>query len=115
MAQLTIGPVFRPLTVVLGALVIGVVGQAVKICVDTTLQECIDDDHRGRVFSVYDTLFNVTFVVSLLIGAFVLPESGVSRPVIAAVGALYLVTAAAYVAWTRSGAAPVAERLPSPR
>ncbi len=41
-----------------------------KICVDTTLQETVDDDFRGRVFSVYDTLFNVTFVVALLVGAF---------------------------------------------
>ena len=46
------------------ACVIGFVGQAVKICVDSTLQESVDDDFRGRVFSVYDTLFNVTFVVA---------------------------------------------------
>ena len=106
LAQLTLGMVIEPWAVVLGALLIGVVGQAVKICVDTTLQECIDDDHRGRVFSVYDTLFNVTFVISLLIGAVVLPESGVSRPVIAAVGALYLGTATAYVYWSRTARIP---------
>jgi MFS family permease len=100
-AQLTIGLVFVPSTVVLGALLIGFVGQAVKICVDTTLQECVDDDHRGRVFSVYDTLFNVTFVVSLLIGAVVLPASGVSRPFVVAVGLLYLTTAALYAEWIR--------------
>ena len=113
--QLTFGMVIQPVTVVLGALLIGVVGQGIKICVDTTLQECIDDDHRGRVFSVYDTLFNVTFVVSLLIGAVVLPESGVSRPVIAAVGGIYLVTAAIYVWWSRSSAETVPERLHSPQ
>ena len=49
-----------------------------KICVDTTLQEWVEDDFRGRVFSVYDTLFNVTFVAALLVGAFVLPASGIS-------------------------------------
>ena len=112
-AQLTLGMVIEPPAVVAGALLIGVVGQAVKICVDTTLQECIDDDHRGRVFSVYDTLFNVTFVVALLIGAFLLPESGVSRPVIAAVGGAYLVTAAIYVLWSRSSAETVTQRLHS--
>ncbi len=56
----------------------GFVAQAVKICVDTTLQETVEDDFRGRVFSVYDTLFNVTFVAALVVGAFVLPPSGIS-------------------------------------
>ena len=72
---------------------IGFVGQGVKVCVDTTLQESIDDDHRGRVFSVYDTLVNVTFVVALLIGAFTLPRSGVSHLVLTAVSGGYLLAA----------------------
>jgi len=80
---------------------IGFVGQAVKICVDTTLQECIDDGHRGRVFSVYDTLVNVTFVVALLVAAFVLPPSGISRPAATVLGVLYLVAAATYGEWSR--------------
>jgi MFS family permease len=103
-AQLTIAPVFQPLAVVATSLLIGFVGQAVKICVDTTLQECIDDDHRGRVFSVYDTLFNVSFVVSLLVGAVVLPPSGVSVPVVVGLGLTYLTTAAVYAWWCRSRA-----------
>ena len=53
---------FVPPTIVLAGLVLGFVAQGVKICVDTTLQESVEDDFRGRVFSVYDTLFNVTFV-----------------------------------------------------
>jgi hypothetical protein len=48
------------------------------------------------VFSVYDTLFNVTFVAALLVGASALPASGVSVPVLAAVGAGYLLAAIAY-------------------
>jgi hypothetical protein len=103
LTQLTLGLVFEPLPVVVGALLLGFAGQAVKICVDTTLQECIDDDHRGRVFSVYDTVFNVAFVVSLLVGALVLPSSGVSVPVVAAVGLTYLATAALYAEWIRRG------------
>ena len=39
---------------------------------DSTLQEVVHDDFRGRVFSVYDTLFNVTFVVAVIINATVL-------------------------------------------
>ncbi len=100
-AQLTVGLVFTPPAVVVGALLIGFIGQAVKICVDTTLQECTDDGHRGRVFSVYDTVFNVAFVVALLVGAAVLPASGVSRPAVVGVGVLYLATALLYAEWIR--------------
>jgi hypothetical protein len=83
-------------------MLIGFVGQAVKICVDSTLQESVADDFRGRVFSVYDTLFNVTFVAALLIAAFVLPPSGVSFPLLVVVGAGYLAGAAAYAHLTRT-------------
>jgi hypothetical protein len=60
------------------------------------LQEVVDDDYRGRVFSVYDTLFNVTYVVALVIGAFVLPASGISYPMLVVVGVGYALTAVLY-------------------
>ena len=53
------------------------------------------------MFSVYDTLFNVTFVTALVVGAFVLPPSGISYPVLAAVGAGYLLAAFCYARITR--------------
>ena len=89
-----------PATVVLAGFVLGFLAQGVKICVDTTLQETVEDDFRGRVFSVYDTLFNVGYVVALLVAAFVLPASGISYPVLLAVGAGYLVTAGVYARLT---------------
>lgn len=98
--QLLLGLPFRPGTTMAAGLLLGFVGQAVKICVDTTLQESVDDDFRGRVFSVYDTLFNVTFVVALVIAAFLLPSSGRSPAVLVAVAALYLASALAYARWS---------------
>ena len=86
LAQLALGLPFLPPTTVLAGLLIGFIGQAVKICVDSTLQETVADDFRGRVFSVYDTLFNVMFVVALLVAAVVLPPSGVSSPLLVTVG-----------------------------
>ena len=112
--QVGLGLPFRPPTIVLASLVLGFVAQGVKICVDTTLQESVEDDFRGRVFSVYDTLFNVTFVVALLVGAVALPASVISRPVAAAMGLIYLATAAGYAWWSRSSAETVTERLRSP-
>jgi len=99
--QVGLGLPFVPPTIVLASLVLGFVAQGVKICVDTTLQEWVEDDFRGRVFSVYDTLFNVTFVLALVIGAFTLPASGVSVPLLASVGAGYLLAAVAYARVTR--------------
>jgi hypothetical protein len=99
--QVSLGLPFVPPTIVLAGLVLGFVAQGVKICVDTTLQEWVEDDFRGRVFSVYDTLFNVTFVTALLVGAFVLPPSGISYPLLAAVGAGYLLAAVGYARITR--------------
>jgi MFS family permease len=101
LAQVALGLPFVPPTVVLAGFVLGFVSQGVKICVDTTIQESVDDDFRGRVFSVYDTLFNVTFVVALLVGAFVLPVSGVSYGMLFAVGGGYLLAAAGYAGITR--------------
>jgi MFS family permease len=101
--QLVLGGLFRPPAVVAAVLTLGFVAQGVKICVDTTLQESVDDDFRGRVFSVYDTLFNVTFVVALLVGAFVLPSSGVSWSVLIVIGGGYLLTALAFSRWARHG------------
>jgi hypothetical protein len=100
-AQLALGLPFLPPAIVAAGFVLGLVGQSVKICVDTTLQETIDDDHRGRVFSFYDTLFNVTFVVALVAGAFLLPVSGVSVPVLVLVCATYLVGAVAFARASR--------------
>ncbi|GAB3352973.1 MFS transporter [Modestobacter lapidis] len=109
LGQLGLGGLFRPAAIVAAVLALGFVAQAVKICVDTTLQEAVEDDFRGRVFSVYDTLFNVTFVVALLVGAVTLPASGVSWTMLVVVGAGYLLTALAF--WHLGGVGS----LPAPR
>jgi MFS family permease len=100
-AQVALALWFVPAAVVVVGLLLGFVAQAVKICVDSTLQETIEDDYRGRVFSVYDTLFNVTFVVALLVGAVTLPPSGISAPVPVAVAVGYLLAAVTYSRITR--------------
>ena len=98
--QVGLGLPFLPPTIVAAGLTLGFVTQAIKICVDTTLQETVDDDYRGRVFSVYDTLYNVTFVGAVVLAAFVQPASGVSYPLLIAVGAGYLLAAAGYARLT---------------
>ena len=87
-----LGLPFLPWTVVLTGAVLGFLGQGVKICVDTTLQQD-DDEVRGRVFALYDVLVNVGYVVALLAAAHLLPVDGVSRPAVIAVGAAYALAA----------------------
>jgi MFS family permease len=88
---------------VAGAFVLGVSAQGVKICVDTTVQEQVDDRYRGRVFSVYDMLFNVTYVAAAAVAATVLPESGKSIALMACVAGGYGLVALIFAWGSRRG------------
>lgn len=79
-----------------GAFLLGVVSQGVKLCVDTTLQELIDDEYRGRVFAVYDMLFNATFAAAAAAAAAWLPSDGRAVPTLLMVIAAYAAGAVAY-------------------
>jgi MFS family permease len=76
--------------------VLGVASQGIKICVDTLVQAYVDDAFRGRVFSLYDVIFNVAFVAAAAVASVVLPENGKSYPVLGAVAVGYVATAVAY-------------------
>jgi MFS family permease len=92
----SVGLVFlAPLTVV-ASLLVSLGAQGTKIVTDTTLQVEIEDDYRGRVFSVNDTGFSLMYVVGLLIGALVLPASGVSVATMIAAGLGYALIALGY-------------------
>ena len=75
---------------------LGVVAQGVAICTTTILQQEMEDDFRGRVFSVNDMLFNVTFVLGAALSAAFMPLNGRSVPMLLIVGCGYLVAAAGY-------------------
>ena len=85
----------RP-TLLAGALVLGVAAQGSKICVDSIVQEHVDDAYRGRVFSFYDTVFNAAFIGAALLAVLVVPQDGFSRPLYAGIATLYLLTAVGY-------------------
>jgi predicted MFS family arabinose efflux permease len=70
--------------------------QGIKIVVDTALQHECDDRFRGRVFSINDTSFNLSFVLGLFIGAVVLPVDGHAPVVLLTVAAGYAVAACWY-------------------
>lgn len=89
-------PLYTQPTMLLAGFGLGFAGQASKICVDTLLQESVEDDFRGRVFSFYDTLFNLSFVGAAVVAALVVPDDGRSTGVVLAVGAGLATAGATY-------------------
>jgi MFS family permease len=85
----------QPAILVAGFLT-GFCAQGVKISVDTLVQTGVDDVYRGRVFSLYDMIFNVGQVSAAALGALILPDSGKSYPVLAFVVLGFAFTAACY-------------------
>jgi MFS family permease len=72
-------------------------GQVVKLCVDTAVQHDVGDEVRGRVFALYDTLFNVTQVTAVSLTATVIPLDGRSPALIITAACLYLAGLGAYL------------------
>ncbi|MER7506420.1 MFS transporter [Nonomuraea pusilla] len=80
----------------LAGFVLGVAGQSVKICADTTVQRDVEDIYLGRAFSLYDMLFNGMYVLAAALSALILPENGKSYLAVAIITAGYPLAALAY-------------------
>lgn len=85
---------FSMWAIAVSGLGLGIVTQGIKICVDTTVQRVVGDAFRGRVFVIYDVLFNAVFVLATVIAALVMPADGRSYGVLAAAAVWYLGIAA---------------------
>jgi MFS family permease len=87
---------FTEPSILVSAFVLGLASQGIKICVDTFVQTGVDDAFRGRVFSLYDVIFNVAFVAAAATAAVVLPDDGRSYAVLVVMAGGYLGTALVY-------------------
>jgi MFS family permease len=94
--ELALGVPFKLQLFLPAAALLGLCAQGVKICVDTLTAQRVSDEYRGRVFSIYDTLFNLVFVGAGVLTALTLPETGKSVPAVIALGLVYLVTGTVY-------------------
>jgi MFS family permease len=88
-----LGLPFEPAPMLLAAFVLGLTTQAAKITTDTVVQSSVADAFRGRIFSLYDVLFNVAFVGSAAVAALMLPPNGQSAALIVSVAVLFAVAA----------------------
>ena len=99
--QLFPGSLFTEPALLVAAFFLGLASQGIKIVVDTLVQTHVDDAFRGRVFSLYDVIFNVAFVAAATVAGFVLPTDGKSYAVLAGVALGYALTAVWYAHVTR--------------
>jgi MFS family permease len=94
--QVLPGAFYTEPTLLVSAFALGLTSQGVKISVDTLVQEWVDDAFRGRVFALYDVIFNVAFVAAAAVGALILPIDGKSYVALGLISIGYAVTAATY-------------------
>ncbi|MGN0102198.1 MAG: MFS transporter [Dietzia sp.] len=104
-AQSAVGPTLDPMTLVVGAVAIGLGAQIVKLVADNAMQTDVPDARRGGVFALQDALFNSAFVVGMVAVWPFVPTDGRSVALMLVPAALYAAAAViAMVVATRSGA-----------
>ncbi|MFF0091831.1 MFS transporter [Streptomyces canus] len=90
-----LGLPFTTAPILIAAFVLGLITQGAKIATDTIVQSSVDDEFRGRIFSVYDVLFNIAFVGAAAVAALILPPDGRSATLVVTVAVLYAAVAVA--------------------
>ncbi|GHD85152.1 MFS transporter [Streptomyces naganishii] len=83
------------------AFVLGLTTQGAKIATDTVVQSAVEDGFRGRIFSLYDVLFNAAFVGAAGVAALMLPPDGRSAVLVVTIAVIYGVVAVAMARFER--------------
>ena len=99
------GAIYAKVPLMVAAFLLGLTAQNIKICVDTLVQAHVDDDLKGRVFVLYDMVFNIALVLAALIGAAVLPTDGKSVSILVVLAAGYLLIGGRRSRWPVAGSA----------
>ncbi|MBW0107035.1 hypothetical protein I4I78_31855 [Pseudonocardia sp. KRD-291] len=80
-----------------------------KLCADAGIQSGASDVVRGRVFALFDAVFNVCYVLAITVTALAGPSDGYSPALLATAGGLYLAGLAAHVVYLRGRRADTPE------
>lgn len=99
--QIVPGSIFTLPTLVAAGFGLGLLSQSLKICVDTLVQAHVDGNVKGRVFTIYDMVFNACFVLAALLVALIFPPDGHTLVGFVTLGALLIGLGIAF--WMRSG------------
>ncbi len=99
--QVVPGAIYARVPLLVAAFLLGLTAQGIKICVDTLVQAHVADEFKGRVFVIYDIIFNVALVVASVIAALILPANGKSVMILIIMAAGYLLVAVGFALASR--------------
>jgi MFS family permease len=80
---------------------VGFAYQSSKVCMDSVVQADSDDAYVGRVFALYDTANNLSYVLAFCLGVLIVPPQGNGLGAVVLVAAVFLVTGWGYGAAMR--------------
>jgi len=101
MFQVVPGAIYTQVTLMVAAFLLGLTAQGIKICVDTLVQAHVADEFKGRVFVIYDMIFNVALVLAAVIAAVILPANGKSVLILIIMAVCYLLIGLWFAAVSR--------------
>ena len=99
--QVVPGAIYVRAPLMVAAFLLGLTAQCIKICVDTLVQAHVADEFKGRVFVIYDMIFNVVLVVAAVIAAVILPANGKSVIIMIIMAVGYLLVALGFALASR--------------
>ena len=99
-AVLFVALVLNRYTVLIASFVVGLSFAWKKVPIDTMVQEAVPDGLRGRVFAVYDMVYNLARLVAALLAVVLLPSVG-ERGAAALVGVAFLLWVPVLPRWLR--------------
>jgi len=88
--QLAVAALLSLPAVLVAAFALGATGQIVKLCTDAAVQGEAGDEVLGRVFALYDIVFNVGYVLAVAAAAVLSPPDGRAPWLLAAAALLYV-------------------------
>jgi Major Facilitator Superfamily. len=105
-AQVSLAALLSMPAVLVAAFALGLTGQIVKLCTDAAVQSEAGDQVLGRVFALYDIVFNVGYVLAVAAAALLSPPDGHAPLLLAATAGLYVLGLVAHNAQLRRTPSP---------
>ncbi len=93
---LGVGGLFTIWSTLVTTFAVGFAYQSSKVCMDSVVQADADDAYVGRVFALYDTMNNLSYVLAFVLGVFIVPPTGNGLAAVMLVAATFLLTGWGY-------------------
>lgn len=113
LAQLGLALFLGMPAVLAAAFLLAGTGQIVKLCTDAAVQSETGDDVRGRVFALYDAVFNISYVAAITAAALLSPPDGRAPALLGAAAGVYVIGIAAHELQLRRRATTASQQPPT--